>query len=143
MLDEEEQEYFRRAGDMLETNAFGDPEERNLFLASVYREADGKELKIAQSQSCSRLMERLIQLSTSEQLKTLFQKFGYVWPFLVGPPLVAAVAAGLIFTIKPETNNAALVGYQILLGFALGSAIQNTVSLTNEDSGTTLILQHL
>lgn len=75
MLDEEEQEYFKRADDMLESNAFTDLEERSLFLSNLYREADGKELKIAQSQSCSRLMERLIQLSTPDQLKKLFQKF--------------------------------------------------------------------
>ncbi len=75
-LDEQEQEYFKRADDMLETNAFGDREERDLFIANVYREADGKELKIAQSQSCSRLMERLIQHSTAAQLKNLFNKFG-------------------------------------------------------------------
>ena len=75
MLDEDEQEYFKRADEMLETNNFNDPEERTLFLANVYREANGKELKIANSQSCSRLMERLIQLSTPAQLKTLFQKF--------------------------------------------------------------------
>ena len=74
-LDEEEQEYFKRADDMLESNSFGDAEERSLFLSNVYREADGKELKIAQSQSCSRLMERLIQLSTAAQLKNLFLKF--------------------------------------------------------------------
>ena len=75
MLDEDEQEYFKRADELLEMNNFGDAEERNLFLANVYREANGKELKIANSQSCSRLMERLIQLSTPAQLKTLFQKF--------------------------------------------------------------------
>jgi len=75
MLDEEEQEYFRKADDMLETNQFGDNEERDLFLANVYREAEGKELKLANSQSCSRLMERLIQLSSPQQLKKLFQKF--------------------------------------------------------------------
>jgi hypothetical protein len=76
VLDEEEQEYFKHADNMLESNEFGDPEERILFLANVYREAEGKELKIAQSQSCSRLMERLIQLSSTSQLKTLFEKFG-------------------------------------------------------------------
>ncbi|KAF2767334.1 PLP-dependent transferase [Teratosphaeria nubilosa] len=75
MLDEEEQEYFKRADDVLEANAFGDNEERNLFLTNVYREAEGKELKIAQSQSCSRLMEKLIQLSNAQQLKQLFQAF--------------------------------------------------------------------
>lgn len=75
MLDDEEQEYFKRADDMLEANEFGDDEERSLFLSNVWREAEGKELKIAQSQSCSRLTERLIQLSTPAQLKGLFQKF--------------------------------------------------------------------
>ena len=75
ILDEEEQEYFKRADSMLELNQFADPEERNLFLANVYKEANGKELKIANSQSCSRLMERLISLSTPGQLKALFRKF--------------------------------------------------------------------
>jgi len=75
MLDDEEQEYFKRADDMLEMNDFADAEERNLFLSNVYREADGKELKIVQSQSCSRLTERLIKMSTPAQLKALFQKF--------------------------------------------------------------------
>lgn len=75
MLDEAEQEYFKRADEMLELNQFDGPDERDLFLANVYREADGKELKIANSQSCSRLMERLILLSSPAQLKALFQKF--------------------------------------------------------------------
>lgn len=75
LLDEDEQEYFKRADSMLEVNQFADPEERNLFLANVYKEATGKELKIANSQSCSRLMERLILLSKPSQLKTLFRKF--------------------------------------------------------------------
>ena len=75
VLDQEEQEYFKNADEMLELDSFPNPEERSLFLASVYREAVGKELKIAQSQSCSRLMERLIRLSTAAQLKVLFQAF--------------------------------------------------------------------
>jgi nucleolar protein 9 len=84
MLDEEEQNYFRQADEQLELNQFEGPEDRALFLESVYREADGKELKIANSQSCSRLMERLIILSTPEQLKGLFQRFSgqYVQPVL-------------------------------------------------------------
>ncbi|SMQ55395.1 unnamed protein product [Zymoseptoria tritici ST99CH_3D7] len=75
MLDDDEQEYFKRADEMLELDQFSDPDERKLFLESVYREADGKELKIAHSQSCSRLMERLIRVSNASQLKNLFQKF--------------------------------------------------------------------
>ncbi|KAF2798260.1 ARM repeat-containing protein [Melanomma pulvis-pyrius CBS 109.77] len=75
MLDDDEQEYFKRADELLELNQFADADERSLFLENVYREAAGKELKIANSQSCSRLMERLILLSTPAQLKGLFQKF--------------------------------------------------------------------
>jgi nucleolar protein 9 len=75
MLDEEEQEYFRSADEMLELNQFSSLEDRETFLNSVYKEAEGKELKLANSQSCSRLMERLIQLSSTTQLKGLFQKF--------------------------------------------------------------------
>lgn len=75
MLDDDEQEYFKRADSMLELDQFANPEERNLFLASVYREAKGKELRIANSQSCSRLLERLICISTPTQLKALFQNF--------------------------------------------------------------------
>ncbi|CAI6338824.1 unnamed protein product [Periconia digitata] len=75
MLDEEEQEYFKKADELLELNDFDGPEGRALFLQNVYKEANGKELKIAHSQSCSRLMERLILLSSPQQLKDLFQKF--------------------------------------------------------------------
>lgn len=76
MLADEEQEYFRRADEMLELNQFPTPEDRDLFLESVYEEAKGKELKVASSQSCSRLMERLIQLANTSQKKRLFQAFG-------------------------------------------------------------------
>lgn len=75
MLADDEQEYFRRADEMLELNQFPTSEDRDLFLESVFREAQGKELKLASSQSCSRLMERLIQLSTTKQKKHLFQAF--------------------------------------------------------------------
>ena len=75
LLDEQEQEYFKQADQMLDANTFADDEERSLFLDNVYREANGKELKMANSQSCSRLMERLILMSTPAQLKGLFGKF--------------------------------------------------------------------
>lgn len=75
LLDDDEQEYFKQADSVLELNQFTDPEERLLFLDSVYKEAQGKELKIANSQSCSRLMERLILMSTPNHLKALFEKF--------------------------------------------------------------------
>ncbi len=75
MLEEQEQEYFRRADELLELNDFPSEEERHIFLQNVYREANGKELKLASSQSCSRLMERLILLSNTRQKKKLFDAF--------------------------------------------------------------------
>lgn len=75
LLNEDEQEYFNQVDSVLELNQFVDPKERLLFLDSVYKEAQGKELKIANSQSCSRLMERLILMSTPNHLKALFEKF--------------------------------------------------------------------
>ncbi|KAI5361165.1 Putative nucleolar protein [Septoria linicola] len=75
VLDEQEQEFFKNADSLLEQNDFPNAEERAAFLQSVFREADDKALKLAQSQSCSRVLERLIKLSTASQLKGLFQKF--------------------------------------------------------------------
>lgn len=75
MLADEEQEYFRSADEKLETNDFESDEDRGYFLQSLYKEAVGKELKLASSQSCSRLMERLILLSNTRQKKTLFEAF--------------------------------------------------------------------
>ncbi|KAK0376329.1 pumilio-family RNA binding repeat domain-containing protein [Colletotrichum limetticola] len=75
MLADEEQEYFRRADELLELNQFPSSEERDVFLQNVYKEARGKELKLASSQSLSRLMERLIILSNTRQKKQIFNAF--------------------------------------------------------------------
>lgn len=83
MLADEEQEYFRRADEMLELNDFPTPQDRDVFVDSVYREAQGKELKLASSQSCSRLVERLIQLSSTAHKKRLFEAFAGHFPSLV------------------------------------------------------------
>ena len=88
LLDEEEQAYFKRADQMLELNQFESAEQRKIFLESVWNEARGKELKLASSQSCSRLIERLLQFSNSSQLKTLFQKFSGQYDFSAHLPFV-------------------------------------------------------
>ncbi|KAI0432466.1 pumilio-family RNA binding repeat domain-containing protein [Xylaria sp. FL1042] len=76
MLSDQEQEYFRSVDEQLDIDNFPSQEERQLFLASVFTEAQGKELKLACSQSCSRLMERLILMSNTRQKKKLFEQFG-------------------------------------------------------------------
>ncbi|KAJ4315726.1 Nucleolar protein 9 [Neodidymelliopsis sp. IMI 364377] len=104
MLDEDEQEYFKRADEMLELNQFADPDERAMFLASVWKEADGKELKIANSQSCSRLMERLILLSTPDQLKRLFQKFSSHFLHLVQHRFASHCCEALFIQAAPVVS---------------------------------------
>lgn len=75
MLDEDEQNFFKTQEELLESDDFASPEERAQLLTSIWKEASGKELKLACSQSCSRLLERVLRSSTSTQLKQVFQAF--------------------------------------------------------------------
>ncbi|KAF3920734.1 hypothetical protein AA313_de0208773 [Arthrobotrys entomopaga] len=75
LLDEQEQEYFRKADDMLEANQFNSDEEREMFIQNVLKETENKELKMACSQGCSRLLEKLLFLADPARLKLVFQKF--------------------------------------------------------------------
>ncbi|KAI5863985.1 ARM repeat-containing protein [Durotheca rogersii] len=75
MLSDQEQEYFRSVDEQLDIDDFPSHEDRQLYLGSVLAEAQGKELKLACSQSCSRLMERLILMSNTRQKKQLFGQF--------------------------------------------------------------------
>ncbi|KAG8923237.1 hypothetical protein FRC02_011279 [Tulasnella sp. 418] len=59
----------------------------------------------------------------------VISKTGYPKPFLVGAPLIASLASGLIFWNLTETNNRShLIGFQILLGVGVGGALQASIS---------------
>jgi nucleolar protein 9 len=106
MLDEQESEYFRKTGEMLELNQFNGPEDRDDFIQSIHNQLEGKELKLAFSQGTSRVLEKIIKVSTPAQLKKLFKVFSgkYVGQFCcdeadqavlhipssIGLPLIAA-----------------------------------------------------
>ncbi|KAK6543190.1 Nucleolar protein 9, variant 2 [Orbilia ellipsospora] len=75
LLDDQEQEYFRKADDMLEANQFNSDEEREMFTRNVLKETENKELKMACSQGCSRLLEKLLFLADSARVKLVFQRF--------------------------------------------------------------------
>ncbi|KXT03813.1 hypothetical protein AC578_713 [Pseudocercospora eumusae] len=75
VLDEDEQTFFKTQEELLESEDFASPEERAQLLSSIWKEASGKELKLACSQSCSRFLERVLRSSTSPQLKQVFQAF--------------------------------------------------------------------
>ena len=75
LLDPQEQEYYANVNSKIVANDFESDEDRAIFIEAVYRETEGKELKVASSQSCSRYLEKIILLSTGEQLRRLFGKF--------------------------------------------------------------------
>ncbi|KAK6520420.1 Nucleolar protein 9, variant 2 [Arthrobotrys conoides] len=49
--------------------------ERDMFLQNVMKETENKELKMACSQGCSRLLEKLLFLVNPDRVKVIFQKF--------------------------------------------------------------------
>ena len=75
LLTPEEQDYYSSVNSKLELSDFESDEDQANFIGAVYRESSGKELKLASSQSCSRYLEKLIRLSSAEQLRALFAKF--------------------------------------------------------------------
>ncbi|KAK5061165.1 hypothetical protein LTR84_007707 [Exophiala bonariae] len=75
LLDPQEQEYYTNINNKIVANDFESEEDRILFIDAVHRETEGKELKVASSQSCSRYLEKIILLSTPLQLRGLFSKF--------------------------------------------------------------------
>ncbi|RMD41094.1 hypothetical protein DV735_g4043, partial [Chaetothyriales sp. CBS 134920] len=74
LLDPEEQTYYANVNAKIVSDDFESDEDRRDFIEAVYRESQGKELKLASSQSCSRHFERIITRSTPEQLKAFFTK---------------------------------------------------------------------
>ncbi|KIV96380.1 hypothetical protein PV10_00261 [Exophiala mesophila] len=75
LLDPQEQEYYASVNSKMVADDFESDEDRALFIQAVYRETQGKELKVASSQSCSRYLEKIILRSTPSQLRRLFSKF--------------------------------------------------------------------
>lgn len=75
LLTEEEQEYYANVNNKISADDFESEEDRIAFIEAVYRESSGKEIKIASSQSCSRYLEKIIYLSSQDQLRALFQAF--------------------------------------------------------------------
>lgn len=75
LLTEEEMEYYANVNNKITANDFESDEDRSMFIEAVHRESTGKEIKVASSQSCSRYLEKVIQLSSASQLKSLFQAF--------------------------------------------------------------------
>ncbi|AMD22752.1 HHL018Cp [Eremothecium sinecaudum] len=74
-LDVQELEYFKQAESTLAVDTFESEEDKVNFISTVIEESKGKELKLATSQICSKLMERIILETDDRQVKEIFQKF--------------------------------------------------------------------
>lgn len=82
LLEPEEQEYYANVNAKLSANDFESDDDRDLFIQAVHRETQGKEMKVASSQSCSRYLEKVIVLSNADQLAALFGAFLENLPYL-------------------------------------------------------------
>ncbi|KAJ7572138.1 MFS general substrate transporter [Mycena floridula] len=60
-------------------------------------------------------------------------KTGQYWWFLFLCPLVAAIGSGLLFTLKADTPQSHLIGFQILCGVGVGGAFQNVLIAVQAD----------
>eukprot|EP00066_Takifugu_rubripes_P029110 XP_011618376.1 PREDICTED: nucleolar protein 9 [Takifugu rubripes] len=67
--------YFRRVGDRL-TEGFDDDEEKEMFVANVLTEVKGKAALVASDQTGSITLQRLLQLSSPEQVGEVLAELG-------------------------------------------------------------------
>jgi MFS family permease len=92
-----------------------------IYYLPLYYQTKGK--------SASQSGTNIIPYMMSLVLGAIFSGFivsrtgRYWYNFIVGP-IIGAVGAGLLFTIKEDTKNANIIGYQILVGFGIGIAFQ-------------------
>ncbi|KAL0935880.1 major facilitator superfamily transporter [Colletotrichum truncatum] len=52
---------------------------------------------------------------------------GYIPPFMIMGTVLASTGAGMLYTFKPETENAKWIGYQVLFGLGTGAGVQQSI----------------
>jgi nucleolar protein 9 len=104
LLTQEDQDYYANVNNKLTLNDFESDDDRSNFIDAVYRESNGKELKIASSQSSSRCLERVIMSSNPQQLKGLFQKFRGNFAHLVQHRFASHCCEALFLNAAPAVG---------------------------------------
>lgn len=56
----------------------------------------------------------------------LVARFGYYLPFLYVSCIIMPIGAGLLTTLRPDSNHSAWIGYQVLLGLGIGAGMQQS-----------------
>jgi len=67
----------------------------------------------------------LAALITAGVSGAIINKIGRYWHIIVISPLLFCVGSGLLFTVRPDSPNARVIGYQILSGVGIGGALNN------------------
>lgn len=57
----------------------------------------------------------------------LVTRFGYFTPFMIMSSILAAIGAGLLSTVKPDTSTGEWIGYQIIYGVGVGLGFQQPI----------------
>ncbi|KAI7900603.1 armadillo-type protein [Cokeromyces recurvatus] len=73
-VDEELLGYFKNVEQTLEDPQFETGEDQRLFVENVYSEVDGNEFRLATNYSCSLILEKLLKISDSFQLRVFMDK---------------------------------------------------------------------
>lgn len=110
ILDREELEYFKQAESLLHADSFGSAEERDGFISGVADEMGGKELKLATSQVCSKLMERIILSGTEPQARQIFKAFNGNFSDLSCQKYASHCAETLLVRLAPMAEREILEG---------------------------------
>jgi MFS family permease len=77
----------------------------------------------------------------------LVTAWGYYVPFMIGGSAICTVGMGLITTFQPNASRGMWIGYQVLMGFGIGSAmqqgllaVQTVLPIKDIPTGTALII---
>ncbi|KAI8079723.1 armadillo-type protein [Halteromyces radiatus] len=66
--------YFKSVESKLDDQSFESAEDQRLFVDNVYTEVEGNELRLATNYSCSLVLEKLLKISDSFQLRVFMDK---------------------------------------------------------------------
>ncbi|KAI8971901.1 armadillo-type protein [Mycotypha africana] len=73
-VDEELLGYFKNVEQTLDDPQFETAEDQRLFVENVYNEVDGNEIRLSTNYSCSLILEKLLKISDSFQLRVFMDK---------------------------------------------------------------------
>ena len=118
LLTDQEGEYFHHADEILRADTFPDESDRTTFLTALLSEAQGKELKLACSQSHSRLLERVVGCAGAREVKKLWMACEGEWKSLVRHRFASHFVEGMVL------RGAGIVAEEVVGGVQWGGGLR-------------------